>query len=194
MNALAKHMIGLMASSLITVAGAVPITYTWQGVTSGSLNGESFTDAVLTITAHADTDLIEDFSETVSRVSVIDAKVSVESIGSDFLTGTIMAVSNRGSSTVGISNFDFNRAILFVDDPSVSTYDLSTSFGPIAGPVRFNSGFEFPTLGGDFSLSEVVDSATFQAVAVPEPASWALMLGGLALAGFAARRTGVATT
>lgn len=181
--------VGAAALLLVTAAGAAPITYTWQGVASGFLNGESFTDAALTISAHADTALVEEVSETVSRVFVIDAEVSVESIGSDFLTGTIGAVSNRGNSRVGISNFDLDRAIFFVEHPSVSTYDLATSFGPITGPRFFNSGFEFPTLGGSFALlGEVGDSATFQAMAVPEPATWAFLLAGLGVLGWRVRQ------
>lgn len=71
-----------------------------------------------------------------------------------------------------------------VDPYAVSTINTMSTSG---------SGSAFPTIGGplNFSFAPIVQfdfAAPQPAAAVPEPASWALMVGGFGLAGAAMRR------
>ncbi|MBO9575640.1 MAG: PEP-CTERM sorting domain-containing protein [Sphingobium sp.] len=51
--------------------------------------------------------------------------------------------------------------------------------------------FKFWTDGGD-NIGPILDNVSLDISAVPEPASWALMIGGFAIAGAAMRRRGAA--
>lgn len=79
--------------------------------------------------------------------------------------------------------------------PGLDTYDLVNSFGPI--PVSF---YLLPSLdvinnGPEIDFTSIT-GATFSAVGIPEPATWAVMLAGFGGLGAAlrARRKPVAAT
>ncbi len=175
----------------VTPARAELITYTFSGTGSGSLGSQSFTDTLFTITSTADTSQVTNSSPGIFRVPDLTANVTVSGIGTGTFTITTINVSNQNVSRVGISDPNQNMAILFVDNPAVATYDLTTAIGPLTGPTAFNPGATFATTAGDFSLT-VVPSATFQATvgqAIPEPATLTLIgIGALGLLGHAWRR------
>ncbi len=76
---------------------------------------------------------------------------------------------------------------------------ISAAAGETIGGLAFRSdgvAFEFDTIGASHASYPNVPNggtpATLPAAVVPEPASWALMVGGFGLVGFAARRRRVA--
>jgi hypothetical protein len=176
-------VIGANAAELL----AVPITYEFSATGNGSLGGQPFNNANFTITSTADTYNVTLSAPGIFRVDTDTAVVSVAGIGSGAFSNLTVNVDNQNLGGVGVSDFEQDAAILFVDHDAFLSYDLTTSIGPLSGPPAFNPGFNFPTSNGDFSLTSVSE-VTFRATAVPEPAS-AILLGaaGLIIAGAVAR-------
>ncbi len=154
---------------------AAQATYTLSTVASGHLGLQSFTLAHVTITSTADTSQITNPAPGIFRVPDITATVFVSDIGTATFTIPTINVANQNIPAVGFSAPNQNLAILFADNnPAFHSYDLSTSFGPLAGTPGYNSGISFMTSAGLFSLNYASD-VTFQAVVVPEPSIPALV-------------------
>lgn len=179
---------GLMLGVFICLAGyeraqANPIIYTLSGTANGSLGANSFSAASFIITSTADT------SEIANNplfgtffVPNITATVFVSGLGSATFTIPTISLDNQNNASVGISAPNQNRAIVFAsNNPLLSSYDLSTSLGPLTGIPHFNSSTGFGTTAGDFYLTSVT-TVTFQAVEVPEQPS-TLALSGIASIG-----------
>jgi hypothetical protein len=105
-----------------------------------------------------------------------------------------------GSTTFTLANTDLfrNSSPLSYDDPTLytlygkpstgvagTTDDFSFTFNPYKGTFANNFLYATanPAIGGTFA-----DRIVLTAAAVPEPATWALMIGGFAIAGAAMRR------
>jgi hypothetical protein len=169
-----KHLSALLLGVASTVGAAsptlaIPITYTETDTASGSLNGVAFANANIVLTENSDTtDVVNLGSGIFHNTGTVT--VSVNGGPSATFTNTTFTVSNNGLGSVGFSDATLNRLILFDNDSSFSTYDLTTSIGPITGFATFNPGQSFPTTGGAFILNSV-GSPTFAATtsAVPAP-------------------------
>ena len=180
----------VMLVSLICLAGygkvqAESVTYTFSGIGSGSFGANAFSDVAFTITSTADTSLIVSLNPGVLFVPNLTATVSVFGLGSAAFIFLPVNVNNQNLSRVGISDRDQQLAILFIDNPACSTYDLSTSIGPLAGAPIFNSSASFGTTAGAFSLTSI-STASFEAFVqpVPEPSTLGLLgLGATAVCG-----------
>lgn len=186
----------LIASACVLAASAaqaVPITFSFDAVGSGSLGGESFVDSAFSIVATADTDDVLTGANG-RRVHDSAAVVRLASGSSASFTGDIFTVVNVPLSRVGLSDFTAGRAILFVDHPGAAAYGLDGSIGPLTGTgVIFNTGFEHATTAGSF----VIDSAeagVFTASVVTEPGSAALLAVGAAVLLGWRRRTAAASS
>ena len=89
-----------------------------------------------------------------------------------------------GAREVGISGGD-SGGPGFVNGKLASVNSYGLSFGPAFGDFGggLNSGF------GEFSgYAPIFSSAAFVQGAIPEPATWALMIGGFGMVGAASRR------
>jgi hypothetical protein len=172
-------------------ASAASLSFVEQTTGSGSLNGTSFTNALVTFTGAGDTNDITLLAAGVYAIVGIPVSVNVAGVGSDTFTDAVQLVSNQNQSDVGIGDSVINQAILFATVTNAG-YDLSTSFGPVSGPALLNPGLSFGTTNGSFDLT-FVDTTTYQATVgpvtspAPEPAAWAFMLVGFAAIGSAAR-------
>jgi hypothetical protein len=102
-------------------------------------------------------------------------------------TDTIQAAVNQTTSlaspNAGFGDNTAVQGILFTKNASFNTYDLKTSIGPLMGTAIFTLGESFLTTDGSFVLNTITGQASFTATvspALPEPASLALLVVGLA--------------
>jgi hypothetical protein len=189
-------MVGMGILLTASSASADPISYTEQAVLSGTLDGISFTDATVTITATGDTANITNPAQNRYINVPLMGTVSVAGVGSDTFT-SLLEVEVQGKSDVGIALTSGAIILLTADPGAFSGYKLNTSFGPINGGGLFNADLSYATALGSFILDETTREgrlgsapSTFWADGparrVPEPATLALF--GAGLAGFAALR------
>jgi len=185
-----RFMFGVVIlAALSGVAGtarASLITYTEEGTATGSFNGTAFSDALITITATADTSSI---SNPSSDVFVNTAVTTVTVAG---LTGTFTDVIQAyavhilsipdvaaGFRDVTLGGNDLLATI----SPAFSTYDLSTPIGPITGGASASTGFTYNTTAGGLFLASVSAVSSFQAQAVtPVPETSTLAVAGFGAA------------
>jgi len=122
--------------------------------------------------------------------------------------GSVTTVSAVGGALFTLASFDFSDAFDFADDPVEVAFTFNTTGGVVNQTVvaDFNFGmqtavfniagissFSFVTSGSFFGENTIqTDNWTYTLdgtnPAVPEPATWAMMIGGFALAGAAMRR------
>ncbi len=182
-----KRSILALAALLVLMCGASAvhadtITFTDTAIMSGSLNGVSFTNALVTFTVVGDTaNSSNGGAGTTFRLPGVTT-VSVAGIGSDILSdASTGAVVNQALGVAGISDFTTHIGLTFVVNPGAfGTYTLTSSIGPITGLGEV-SIFDFATENGSLDLTGISGNATFTAVQnTPEPGSMALLGMGLA--------------
>ena len=188
------RVIGISAAALFAVGtlvagtvNAASLSFVESTSASGSLDGASFTNALVTFSGMGSTNDITTVSPGIYAIVGIPVTVSVAGVGSDTFTDALELVSNQPSNDIGIGDYTVDQAILF-GSVSNAGYDLSISFGPVSGPAIINSGESFGTTAGSFDLTSA-GTTTYQATVspAPEPSSWALMLIGFATVGSAIR-------
>lgn len=188
---MSKH--ALLATALASAAlmsaqraQATPITFTETVIGSGTLDGEVFSDALVTFTGAADTTQVIGHSQ----ISHLPIEVDVAGVGSDTFTDDFLVFANDVANTnIGFGDVTNNLALMYVAGP-VNGYDLKSDFSLTGGVIK-NLNADYATTGGDFSFSGTAEVATFRAElgsATPEPAAWALMITGFGLTGAMLRR------
>lgn len=124
----------------------------------------------------------------VAAISVIDFSAGEVR---DFKTGTV-----RSSFTAQLEDIGYfltaptplgPRTIYSQSSLNIGQLDLVGIFPTLADPSQYVMGFYAPpALGGGLLSAELIPPAPFPAI--PEPETYAMMLAGLGLLGFAARR------
>lgn len=192
-----KFLFLLLLSVCTANVNAETITFTHTGSGAGTLNEVTFGIGAplnFTISAVGDTDDIVSIGD-VLYINNISASIYIDTLGSfDFTTATRFFVTNS-INIVGFSHAGDNGADLFNGPGSFPYWDMTSSIGPISGAAELLQWNMEPvnTTGGVLyfygSYGSGVES-TFSATvaAVPEPSSYALLLAGMGLVGFAASR------
>ncbi len=173
---------GIVATAALAPVAAAPITYTLSGDFAGTLGGQAFnTSAVFTGVGDTNTLFDGGYYKSVTLTSLTAFAGGV--------TYTVTDPTRFFANPNSISGFSLASGADFLDfsAPTLATYGASTSFP--ATPVTFNYTSSFNTDFGQVVLSSATN-LVFSATGgtVPEPATWALMIGGFAMTGFAARR------
>jgi hypothetical protein len=188
-------LLGFLLLGCCIQAVAGPITYTISGTATGSVRPDffssdetPFTNQTFTFTLLSDTGLVSGFptpDPTVFFSGLVDA--AGVSVGA--LSGTMTSVTGllRGDDTLSFFNQNPVNTILALSGSALSSYNLTTDFGPVdvGGAINPNSrieGLNINTTFGDLVFSSVSD-ITFTAVtATPEPKPALLfVLGALLL-------------
>ncbi|MFS0737462.1 PEPxxWA-CTERM sorting domain-containing protein [Sphingomonas sp. 1P06PA] len=98
----------------------------------------------------------------------------------------------RGTATSAPARFrllDENDMVVFTQDtgsPGTTNPTLAINSAYYSGPITL----EFASFSGIVSIDDLLLDVRQIATAVPEPASWALMIGGFGMTGAALRRRG----
>lgn len=117
-----------------------------------------------------------------ARINGVDGPIGLSNhasaYGQTFVLGTVSA----GDSLVFFIDVEAGTA-RYYSDPSLNSDGVNHAWaaayaGDALVPAGINIAFEDLANGGDFNYRD--HSIVFQISAVPEPASWALMLGGAA--------------
>jgi hypothetical protein len=188
----------ILAAALAAVpAMAETITFTISADGSGTLGGTPFTNQLITFAQVTDTTAIINpcfgFAYPCSP-DVATNTVTIGGVGTETLTGPTYFFANQ-INLIGITNAPF-FAFLAIEDNSLGSYNMQTSFGPTSfGIYGGSSVLGELTSGGLLSVNYAAGTqGTFEAVlgtptATPEPASFFLMgTGLLAMGGILRRR------
>jgi len=175
-----------MAACGIT-AMASTITFTETVTTSGNLDGNSFSNALVTLSLTGDTGNV-----TTSGGGVYALQgtllINVSGVGSDSLFDPAQVQVYQTQSPTAYAGFFADSAfVLFTSNNSFDSYALTTSIGPLSGTsTGYTGGSYSTTSGGSFYLAGPFNSdhrSTFTASVqsgVPEPGTWLLTIGCVA--------------
>ncbi len=180
--------------AFVTVSGqAASVTYIETITASGSLGGTSFRNALVTITAIADTKNVMGVPlfPNVRAVDDDSATIDIAGLGTATFTGSgthvfVAQATPFSTGAVGIAAGTIaspEADILDIVNPAFGTYGLTTSIGPLSGAASGGGGgaFSFATSSGPLFFDSFFGTdGTFQAIVVPEPPS--LALAGIASA------------
>ena len=192
----ARWLAAAYAAFLFVFAGsasAVPITFIGTGTGSGSIGGTIFADTAFTLTSSADTD---DWLTGPSTFGLYhtSSQIALDGLGTfQFVTPTWTFV-NPGAQLAGWGRDGPGDFFHAPGNAALATWDRVSSIGPFAGPgatLQLQAPLGLETSGGTLHMNNAFGfAATFEAnvAAIPEPQTYALLLAGLGLLGFAARR------
>jgi hypothetical protein len=166
-------------------AFAAPTQYLITGTGSGSLGGSSFDNQAFSISMIGDP-----FANPMIIDPLGSAQVSITGLGTTSLSFSTRLGLNSGNGVVFFSRSGGGGLDLF--DFYVAPGSLTNLVGPF-GPLAGNSIFaleQFQNVESSLgSLSfNSASNVAFQALAVPEPETYAMLMAGLGLLGFMARR------
>lgn len=127
----------------------------------------------------------------------VPVSLTVAGLGTFTISDPIDLVSNTFSQNVVLGYLGGSVLTATVGDGS---YDLSTNYGPVTGAAGVYMDRPVATSGGNLTYTLTSDVATYTASiggpapgAVPEVATWAMMILGVSAVGYAMRRQKVAT-
>jgi hypothetical protein len=177
---------------IITSAGlADTVTYTLSATASGSLDGTSFSDSSLIITALANTATPgTPFSSTVVVGSLSDTfNLNLPYV---FATSGTCVVSSEFPGVSSCAGFgEDGEDILDISNNGLAGYALGTAIGPLtdATPTVGLGGSFVDDSGGHLVLSSVTNgSFTASVSSVPEPSLAGILCIGLCAIAIAYRR------
>ncbi len=191
--------VGLVAGLALSAnALASPIEFVFTGSGSGTIGDTSFTDAAFTITQYSDTSGLAGCpvsSPTCVYIDATTADISIAGVGDYSLTSGTRAFSDDGQ--VGFSRAGNDGDDLYDSFAVTAGYNLTTSYGPDYGEaclLQWGDGYSpVTTSDGTLVFDGGCSDGYFQAIAgaatpptpgVPEPATFSLLVLGLAGLGF----------
>ena len=199
---------------LASPSQAAPITYTVTSIASGTLGGNAFTNAAVTVTLVGDTaGVFQPFPDDLPELFVSPGTATVTIAGFPTATfnhpggyavvilpvipGEIPLPSVGIWEDVDIAE-EHGTGILGIGSDSLAGYDLQSAFGPLSGAASGGAtepGGAFVSYSTDLGglvITSTGNDGTFTATTpapVPEPTSLSLLgVGGLSLLAAMRRR------
>lgn len=197
-----KRLSLLISSATLACATAMPAQaataiYTVTGTGAWSVGATNYSGN-FTLTANGQTgaDINSDpaiFEYFLTNVVMTFGSITLTSIDPmTIFTNQNQSLTGLGQRRpLGGGNIDYGGIIYLYAPPTFATYNPANSLSQIATQY-YGNGATFDTNGGVVEFQGYVNNTTFQAVvgagAVPEPASWALMILGFGAIGATLRR------
>jgi hypothetical protein len=161
----------------VSICGAVPVTFTYEGAGSGTLNGVSFGATTFVITAQGDTS-----NRTGSGPYSIQhgtAQIQLTGLGTYSFTSLTRTFVNQSIQLVGFSRAPGSDLFWGPTNAQFSNWNMLSSIGPVAGNgslLQWTLTPAITTNAGVLVFNNGTTAATFTARLVPEPGSIWLVL------------------
>lgn len=186
----------LLASTAAVPAAAAPIIYQLTGTFTGSAGGSPFTDEPGVFTAVGDTDTL--FTTADGSRNVVLSSLSVRALNNgnvfSFIgaTPTSLRFGTNGGYAGFIVETDGNNPSVFFNT-GLSGYNGVTNVASTSVNYVVSNGTFATLLNGTTPTTLTITSQNnlqFSAnvQAVPEPATWGMMMLGMGMVGFGLRR------
>jgi|SRR5665213_1078573 len=190
--------------ALTTLSFAGTVVFTETGVGSGSIGAITFNDAAFTLTEIGDTssrtlfDIDGTFYPGVYYIPGTSASISISGLGTFSILSPMLTFGNQPNEAAGMGAFgpggpgtiggqSYLGDILDLPSAAFGSWDMLTSIGPISGTGESFTP-TFLTTGGSAVLNSVTGDTEFTATVVPEPTSNILLLSGMLVMAFVARK------
>jgi len=161
----------------VVPASATPITYVVTGNVTGTIGTKSFTNALMTVTAHGDTSAVgSPFPGFYETSPLTTPTVSIAGLGTFDLTGSIVAFDTgsvliNNNSLGGIGQLDHPgvntnfTGILVTSNAALFGYNLQAAIGPVSGTSGVATGDTsfYATSGGILHTTSASGTGTFTA-------------------------------
>jgi hypothetical protein len=182
-----KGLIVAAMALVATPAIADPITYTLSGTFTGTRDNNPFT-TFATFTGIGDTNDSFDFDSTVTVAPLSSLTAFADGTTFTVLGNSVFFV-NRDFSFGGFSNENGMDYIATFTSAAFAGYDGISAIADVTGTPDALP-FSYQTDLGAIRITDVtgINFSASVAGAVPEPATWAMMIGGFGMVGGAMRR------
>jgi hypothetical protein len=119
------------ACALGACAYAVPITFTLQGLATGTTNGVPFSAMPFTVAYSSDTSfMLPNGGGSVDFYPPAITSISIAGIGNGTFTSTFYLNTRSGSSFVNLTQSSGSNNFLLIY-PGVAQYPFTAAFGPV---------------------------------------------------------------
>ncbi len=180
---LTTAVIALLSLSIGVQAALITTTFTGNG--SGTLAGSSFLRSDFTITSVGDTDnRVFISTDNIYWLLMSTSSINIQGIGDFNFSQQQQVFCNQNNSAVGFSRADGSDLFDMYSVPSSSSWDMSTSFGPVSTNTGSLMQWTMATVNTSkgvliFNTNSSIPSTFTAVVGVPEPSSIIALLGGL---------------
>ena len=177
-----KLVLGLIGATALTMASAASATLVITTPTSVSVSGPNTVNNIDFTFGYSNSDTTSPFSETVSWMNNLSGLYSISL--------TTSAVTANGPTDVDISAAFVTGTNIIGQlnlNPDLANTDLSETYR-LLGQALGAGTYTLTVEGTRGAIGSYGGNVAFQSDAVPEPATWALMLLGFGAIGWQLRR------